>query len=66
MADVNDNPVRLARLRAGLTIVEVAAQSGMSLATLWAAERGVLTQRTAERLGKVLGVAPGRLQTQPR
>lgn len=66
MTDTNANPVRLARLRAGLTIVETAAKAHMSLGTLWCAERGVMTPRTAERLAKVLDVSPEHLQPHAR
>lgn len=43
--------------------VQLAAAAGLSLATLSLAERfGIVTDRSAERLAKVLGVPPEQLQ----
>lgn len=49
-------PVRVARERAGLTQVQVAIRSRLSLSTLRNAERGLATKRTLRLLARVLSV----------
>lgn len=58
-----ESRILLARRRAGMTQAQLAVQAGLSIATVAHAERfGVVTERTAERLAAVLGVAPKELQ----
>lgn len=49
-------PVRIARERTGITQVQVAIRSGLSLSTLRNAERGLATKRTLRLLARVFGV----------
>jgi hypothetical protein len=58
----NRTPVHRARVRAGLCLAAVASQAGIALATAWAADHGLLTDRTAAKLAPVLGVRPGALK----
>jgi transcriptional regulator with XRE-family HTH domain len=49
--------VRVARERLGLTRERLAVQAGLSLSTVYLAERaGLVSRRTAEKLAPVLGV----------
>ena len=52
----NTNPVALARVRAGLTQVELALRSKKSVATVRLAESGISTITTLARLATALGV----------
>jgi transcriptional regulator with XRE-family HTH domain len=56
--------LRAARLRAGLSQVQLAAKAGIALATISNAERApeMLSDRTARRVARVLGVAPEQLR----
>jgi transcriptional regulator with XRE-family HTH domain len=53
------NSLRIVRLRAGLTQAQLAARSGVSVATLSAHERGLpLSLRVAKALARALKVRP--------
>lgn len=58
------NRVRAARLRAGLTQIDLALRAKISLATLYNAERGIATARTIGAIAAVLQVQP-ELLTEP-
>ena len=61
------SPVRTARLRAGLTQVQLSARSGVSVVVIGMAERWqAVTLRTAERLAPVLGVQAADLMPRGR
>jgi transcriptional regulator with XRE-family HTH domain len=55
------SPARLARERLGITQFELAVRSKLSLATVSLAERGAITEATAKKLAKALGVEPAEL-----
>jgi transcriptional regulator with XRE-family HTH domain len=59
--------LRVARVRAGLTQVQLAARAGLALATINTAERapGLLSDRTARLCAAVLGVTPEDLLPAP-
>lgn len=61
MTDRNENRVRVERKKQGKTIVTLCKETGLSITTLALADQGVLSPRTAELLGKALGVRPGDL-----
>ncbi len=57
------NPLRIARDRAHLTQLQLAAQAGCSIQTISIAERtGHLTLASAEKLAKALGITPTELR----
>ena len=61
-AKTKPNPVRAAREAVGLAREKLAARAGLSTSTVYLAERGVLTQATAEKLAPHLGVSAQELQ----
>ncbi len=62
-AATKPNPVRAAREAVGLAREKLAARAGLSTSTLYLAERGVITQATAEKLAPILGVSAQELQS---
>lgn len=62
-AQTEVSPVRAARLRAGLTLEQLAFKAGIAKATLWLAERApqVTSERTAKAIAKVLRVTASSL-----
>ncbi|HEX9051668.1 MAG TPA: helix-turn-helix transcriptional regulator [Anaeromyxobacter sp.] len=62
-ANTTTSPVRAARERAGLTREQLAVRAGLSSSTLYLAERaGLLSDESATKLAKVLGVTAEELR----
>lgn len=59
------NPVRAARLRAGLSQERLAAQTGVCLSTIRWAEKGIASERTLALIAGVLGVDIAELRGGP-
>jgi DNA-binding XRE family transcriptional regulator len=55
------NPVRTARLNAGLTREQLAVKACVSTTTVYLAERALLSENTAKKLAAVLGCDPAAL-----
>jgi transcriptional regulator with XRE-family HTH domain len=52
------NPIRSARERSGLTREQLAVKAGLSLSTVYLAERaGLVSEATAAKLARALGVS---------
>ena len=65
-ANTKPNAVRSARERAGLSREQAAVKAGLSLTTLYLAERaGLITAATAAKLAPVLGCSAIELLTAP-
>lgn len=58
----DSNPVRAARERAGLTREQAAVKAGLSVSTVYYAEKGFVTEATAAKLAPILGVDPAELR----
>jgi transcriptional regulator with XRE-family HTH domain len=58
------SPLRAARLRAGLSMEQLAVKAGIGRATLYWAEKAPhrMSERTARAVGSVLGLEPQELR----
>ncbi len=55
------HPARLARLRAHLSQAQASTKAGIALSTLQIAEKGLLSERVAQKLAAAYGCEPEQL-----